>query len=244
MDRGRGRFFTKPLALCRPDWYRLGMLALCLIVLATPITVDSVDGQINWTARTVQVLGVGSPKILSHTGGITPEDPMTAAKADAQKRLRRLLKTLPDQTQALDARFGASADAPAWGDARYFSDGTVHQPATASFALSKVPRAVDPLAPTGLIIELSADIDPRLRVTLLADGGGPILAGMPTDRVAPAGVVWVRTGLEAEQLKHVGPQPLLLKGEPGDRPGQIRLGADAKAALARNSLGGIVVVLP
>lgn len=220
------------------------MLALCLIILATPITVDSTAGEIDWTARTVRVLGVGTPKILSHTGGITPEDPMTAAKADARRRLQQVFKTLPDQTSVLKKRLGAAADAPIWGDARYFSDGTVHQPATASFALAKVPRAVDPLAPTGLIIELSADINPRMRITLLADGDTPIEAGMPTDRVAPAGVVWVRTAIEPAQLKHVGPQPLLLKGEPGDAPGQIRLGADAKAALAQNSLGGIVVVLP
>lgn len=220
------------------------MLALCLIILAAPITVSGVDGEIDWTARTVRVLGVGTPRILSHTGGITPTDPMTAAKADARQRLRRMLGGLPDQTPAVRDRFRTAAENPRWGEPRYFSDGTVHQPAVASFGLAKVPRAVDPLAPTGLIIELSADIDPRLQISLLADGDAPVPAGMPTDRVAPAGVVWVRGTVEPDQLKHVGPQPLLLKGEPGDAPGQIRLGADAKAALARNSLGGVVVVLP
>lgn len=226
-------------------------LWLAFVVLAAPVRVDLPTGQIDWTDRTVSVLGVGTPKILSHTGGITPVDPLTAAKADAKARLTRLLEDLPvgasdsaGDVAGVRARFERAVTDSQMQAPRYFSDGTVHLPATATFAFPRAPRAVDPLAPTGLIIKLSADIDPRLQVMLIADGGAPVLAGLPGHRVAPAGIIWVRGDLSHTHLKHVGPQPLQVEGVPGDQVGHIKLGADVHAALAENSLGGIVVVLP
>ena len=241
-----------PLAPLGAGWYRRGMTVwLALVVLATPIRVDLPTGQIDWTDRTVSVLGVGTPKILSHTGGITPVDPLTAAKADAQARMKGLLSGLPvDAAQVVSAvsalrdRFETAASNGQMQAPRYFSDGTVHLPATATFAFPRAPRAVDPLAPTGLIIKLSADIDPRLQIMLVADGGAPVPAGLPEHRVAPAGIIWVRGDIQHDHLKHVGPQPLQVEGAPGDQVGHIKLGADVQAALTENSLGGIVVVLP
>lgn len=241
-----------PLAPPGAGWYRRTMTVwLALVVLASPIQVDLPTGQIDWTDRTVSVLGVGTPKILSHTGGITPVDPLTAAKADARARIKALLNGLPvgsaqvaSAVPALRDRFDKATSAGPMQAPRYFSDGTVHLPATATFAFPRAPRAVDPLAPTGLIIELSADIDPRLQIALVADGGAPILAGLPGQRVAPAGIIWVRGAVGYEHLKHVGPQPLQVKGVPGDQVGHIKLGADMQAVLAENSLGGILVVLP
>ena len=226
-------------------------LWLTVIILAAPIVVDLPTGQIDWTDRTVSVLGVGTPKILSHTGGMTAVDPLEAAAADAKARLTALLANLPvgaaqvaESVPALRARFEEAAAGAQQQTPRYFSDGTVHLPVTATFASPQVPRAVDPLAPTGLIIRLSGDIDPRLQIALVADGGAPILAGLPGQRVAPAGIIWVRGEPSAVHLEHVGPQPLQIKGEPGDQVGHIKLGADMLPVLSRNSLGGIVVVLP
>lgn len=222
-----------------------------LIVLAAPIVVEQPDGRVDWTTRTVHARGVGTPKILSHTGGITPVDPLTAAKADLKRRLGVLLKALPvdgRETVAtrprVDGHLQKAAAQHVADKPLYFSDGTVHLPGAASFAFPYAPRAVDPLAPTGLIITLSADIDPRLRLTLTAPGVKPVAAGLPDDRVAPAGIVWVRGKADETQLRHVGPQPLAVAGAPGDALGQIALGADAVDALLGNSLNALMVVLP
>lgn len=224
---------------------------LSLIVLAAPIVVEQPDGRVDWTTRTVHARGVGTPKILSHTGGITPEDPLTAAQADLKRRLGALLKALPvdgRETVAsrprVDGRLLDAIAKAAAADPLYFSDGTVHLPGEASFAFPYAPRAVDPEAPTGLIVTLSADIDPRLRLQLIAPGVPPVSAGLPDDRVAPAGIVWVRGKADAAQLRHVGPQPLAVEGAPGDALGQIKLGADAASAIQGNSLNAIMVVMP
>lgn len=224
---------------------------LPILLFAAPIVVTQPDGAVDWTTRTVRALGVGTPIILSHTGGVTPTDPLTAARTDLKRRLSRLLKALPIEGTAtvasrprIDGRLAKALDAHQPAEPIYFSDGTVHLPGAASFAFPYAPRAVDPDAPTGLIITLSADIDPRLRLKLSAPGIAGVDAGLPDDQVAPAGIVWVRGKADEQQLRHVGPQPLAVRGAPGDTVGQIKLNVDAVEALRGNSLNALMVVLP
>lgn len=224
------------------------------LVLARPVIQQVDDGTINWTTREVRVNGVGTPVILSHTGAATPRDPYEQAKDDARVRIARVLEGLPvdhrkaSEVAALESIFsstvrGYRADAPL-----HFSDGTVHLPATASFAwgpaLAGPPVPQPANAPTGLVITLAAPHEPRMRLTLSAPGAPTVVAGLPGDLVGAAGVIWVTEAAEATHL--VGPRPVVCTATPGPRAGTLVLDAAGAAALKHPGgvQGGLAIVLP
>lgn len=101
---------------------------------------DHPDGRINWSTGHIEVLGVGTPKVLSPTGSLTERDPYVLAREDARDRLARLLAELQIDSQR---RLGGVDDLQPLVQmqlrgftsetARHFSDGTVHLPAQVSF---------------------------------------------------------------------------------------------------------------
>lgn len=229
-------------------------LLLVSAACARPIIRQVDDGTIDWTAREVRVNGVGTPIILSHTGATTPRDPYEQAREDARLRLVRILDGLPvdgrkaSDVEVLEAVFssavrGFRADAPL-----HFSDGTVHLPATASFAwgaaLAGPPIPQPPDAPTGLVLKLAAPMEPRLRLTLSAPGAPTVVAGLPGDLVGGAGIVWVTA--EEEGVRLVGPRPIVAAASLGDKAGVVVLDAAGAAALRHPGgvQGGVAVVLP
>lgn len=217
------------------------------------------DGQINWTEGVVEVIGVGTPKILSPTGGLTERDPYTAAREDAQRRLTRILADVQiDRGRALAAApdLAPLAEVKLRGftseAARHFSDGTVHLPAR--LPLGWIPEALAaaemgvPMdavggsggaAPAGavpLVIQLSASIAPAVQIELVAPGEGDRprrQAGLPGDLLAVDGVRWVKGKKALAALRRQTPAPVIIEGAPGDGPGVITLTAEGQAVAFR-----------
>lgn len=250
-------------------WWALIALALLWApaTLADPVVTRTDDGVIDWTHREVRATGVGTPRILSPTGALTPREPYDVARADAEARIERLLARLPvdakrrlREVDALDAQRAAATRAFTGDESRHFSDGTVHLPARASFAWvadgwpaeakrtangaagEPAPPIVGPPAPgpSGLIIELSGPVEPAVRLRLEPKGGAPIHAGTARDPIGPRGVVWARAGDGIDRTAIVGDAPVTISGQPGGERGVIALAADA---LPTASLPGAVLVL-
>ncbi len=187
---------------------------------AEPVLKKSEDGAVDWTARVVRAIGVGTPKVLSPTGSLTPRDPYVVAREDAQARLGRLLarvrvepgKRLSEYTE-LTGRRTAALEAFTTTDAVRFSDGTVHLPVSVPF--DWVPAAVagrePPIAPddavvTGLILRVKGKVEPQMRLRLAA-GKRTVRAGFPDDPVGAGGVVWFRDEAAARVWPALGARP-------------------------------------
>lgn len=185
-----------------------------------PVVRSSEDGVVDWTARVVRAVGVGTPKILSPTGSLTPRDPYVVAREDARARLGRLLarlrvesgKRLSDYEELAERR-AAALEGFTSTDAVRFSDGTVHLPVSVPF--DWVPAAVvghaPPAAPedavvTGLVVRVKGKVQLRMRVSLTA-GKRSVLAGFPDDPVGADGVRWFRDEITARAWPALGPRP-------------------------------------
>ncbi len=223
---------------------------------------ETTEGVVDWTSRRLRVNGVGTPEITSPTAAITPRDLYEAARDDARARLERALAALPvddarrvGDVAALEPRRRLAVQGFTSGDARHFSDGTVHMPAVLSFdwvvdALGAPVAAPAPVgAATGLVVLARTPARPALRLRLEADDGKRfVYAGLRTDPVGASGVSWVAARSEADTTL-VGKAPLVLEATvPAEgRPGVLRLGAaetkllfgDAPSAALP---GGVVVV--
>lgn len=242
-------------------------LALLLIgapALAAPVLTETDDGVIDWTARKVDAVGVGTPRIISSTGALTPREPYDVAREDAEKRIVRLLARLPvdgkrrlRDLDPLDDRRTAVAKAHVAAETRHFSDGTVHLPASASFAWVAAEWPVEepakpgaPIAPvgppmpgpTGVIVKLDAAVEPAVRLQLTTPAGVALHAGTAHDPLGPAGAVFARDLADVDLAALVGDAPLTVEAKPGKGRGSITV--PDEALVGRRIPGAIVILLP
>ncbi len=98
-------------------------LALFLCA-ATPAEEVKLPEPIDLETRTVSVLGVYTPVILSPTGSLNAKEPYSAAKEDCRARIRAELETL--KVRNTDELLQNVQE----GTPVYFTDGTVHIPCT------------------------------------------------------------------------------------------------------------------
>ena len=229
------------------------MVLLVLLLLgAGPVERKNDDGVVDWSARVIRVNGVGTPRILSPTGALTPKDPYAEARGDARARLKRLLarlrvepgKRLSDY-KALRGRSAAAVEGFTSTEARRFSDGTVHLPAQVTF--DWVPAAVAGLSPlpvegevSGLVLRVEGKVQPRLRVRLRGKAR-TVSAGFPGDPVGSGGVAWFHDEASALAWPGVGPKPRLATARV--RGGVLEL-VDTDAAVLDGVPGGLALVSP
>lgn len=116
-------------------------LLAALLLGAGPVEERHGGAVIDWTERTVRVTGVAAARILSPTGSLVPQEPTEMARADAIQRLESALgrvaidaSRLAAAIEAVSARIPSEARTHEVGSVQQFSDGSVHVPASASFA--------------------------------------------------------------------------------------------------------------
>ena len=229
---------------------------------AAPVETKTDDGVIDWGAREVRVIGVGTPRIVSNTGALTEKDLYQAARLDAERRLRSVLARIPigngttlGELPKLAPILHRTVLQMKAGEARHFADGTIHIPASASFgwvskSLGSEPEGSSPrdeTAPTGLVLELTSRVEPTIRALLVSAAGLTVSVGTSVDPVGAEGISWVYSKDEALAHPLAGVRPLVLPAAIGSSgPGQIfRLNVEAAPVFAPAGLaGGIVVVLP
>lgn len=218
---------------------------------AEPVVTVHGDGVIDWSARVVRVVGVGTPRVLSPTGALTGADLEASARSDAAARMARALAEVPFDSgrslggvAAFDGAREAAARGVRVGAARHFSDGTVHVPAEVDLASvvdparraepSAAPAApVDPGAATGWVVVLADDIAPTLRVALRG-------AGVAREVL---GASWVRDRADVP-AGFLGDRPRTIQGRAAG-VGVIEVGEDAADLLAGGTMpGGLVIVSP
>jgi hypothetical protein len=232
------------------------LLGLLLLGAAPPEPVVRIteDGVVDWSTRTVRAIGVGTPKILSPTGGITPRDPYVVAREDAKGRLERLLARVRVEPGTRLAGYEAVAERRASAieqfttqEALRFSDGTVHLPVTVPF--DWVPSALvgrDPVKAsedavvTGLVIRVEGKIEPRLRLKLGA-GKRSVGAGFPDDPVGSGGVAWFHDEKQALAWPTVGPRPRVVSAK-SDAKGTLQLTGE-DASVLDGLPGGVALVV-
>lgn len=237
-----------------------------------PIVQRDDHGDIDWTAGELRALGVGTPKILSPTAGVTRQDLYRAAVADAQARLGHLL----DQVR-LDSRHRlgglhrpgfAQRRQQALGtfeaeDALHFTDGTVHVATRLSLAWAPSTLGVTPPAdaaedfvgpplpddlakawpvPTGVVLRINGALSPSLRIALDFPGEPDWQAGVAGDPVAATGMRWFRAG-DPLLVAHVGASPREIDVR-ARGVGSVALDAAARAQLVGLSRVPTAVVLP
>ncbi|MCA9537541.1 MAG: hypothetical protein KC620_01560 [Myxococcales bacterium] len=240
------------------------LLAVALLLVgAAPVETITDDGRIDWTNRMIRVQGVGTPRVLSPTGGVTAHDAYEEARADAERRLGRLLARLPVDAQrrlaelkALDGQREAAAKAYVSTAARHFSDGTVHLPAEIPFAWVAAswpdtgPAAISPGVaddgPTGLLIRVDGAVAPAVRLRFVGPSERSITAGVAGDAVGAAGVIWTHDEAEAIASPLIGPRPKVIRAKSAGpaAPGTLRIAEDAAWLLDARVPGGVAVVLP
>lgn len=214
---------------------------------AEPVVTVHADGVIDWSARVVRVVGVGTPRVLSPTGALTSEDLEASARNDAVARMARALADVPfdsgrslGSVAAFDTTREAAARGIRVGAARHFSDGTVHVPAEVDFPgivdagrAAALAAAVGPAEATGWVVVLSGVMAPTLRVELR--GAGVTLDGV--------GAMWVRDRGDVP-AGFLGDRPRTIGGR-AVGSGVIEVGEDAADLLAGGRASGrLVIVLP
>lgn len=239
------------------------LIGLAAPAFADPVVTKTDDGVIDWTARTLSAVGVGTPAVLSPTGALTPREPYDVARTDAEKRIARLLARVPvDRTRRLrdldplDERRQAVAKTFTAEASRHFADGTVHLPARVPLAWiaaewpaesAESPAAPPPVGPpapgpTGLVVELAEPIEPTVRLSLRLPSKTTLTAGTARDPIGATGAYYVYDPADLDLKTLVGASPLTVKGRAGDGRGTIEL-SDA-SLLGRRVPGAVVVVLP
>lgn len=251
-------------------WRRASALAAVLLTLAAPpaaaepVISTRGDAVIDWTARVVRVTGVGTPRVISPTGALTPDDLYATARADARDRVARALGEIPfeagktlREVEPLAAPRDAAARAYRSERTRHFSDGTVHLPVEADFSWVPAAWAPDPIdgvltlgppappgddEPTGLVITLSGPAEPAIRVTLRGPDDVTTRLGLRGDPIGADGIIWVRDRADAPDA-FVGPRPRLVEGNALGR-GIIGVGEPDLDLFTTAIPGGVVIVTP
>jgi hypothetical protein len=151
-------------------------------LLSGPASAPGVD----WTAGVVRVLGVGTPRILSPTGGLLERDAIELAREDAFKRLRTAIAALPRPADApggaapLAAAVDRAVTLAVFTEPVFFADGTAHM--TAEVALFAAFGNRPPPADARVArVEAPAGFTPCIELRLEATGAAPFFAGWPGD---------------------------------------------------------------
>ncbi len=212
------------------------------------------EGTVDWGRAELRVLGVGTPRVLSSTGSLTTADPYQAARRDARRRLQALLYALPvdrkrrlGDIEALSEKLKVALLDHRAGEARHFSDGTVHLPARLDFAwvpsaLADSKEAVSPPeGHTGLILRLTGKTKPSLLVRVQA-GELEVSAGRAGDPVGAAGVAWFDKAEAAAAWPGVGTNPRVAEAKV-DKAGALVLQREDVEWLKPGVAGGLAVVL-
>jgi hypothetical protein len=168
---------------------------------------DGPDGVVDWSALRLRVNGVGTPVITSPTGAITPRDLYEAARDDARARLERALAAIPVDDQrtvgdvaGLEPRRHVAVEGFTSGDALHFSDGTVHLPASLSFAWVVDALAAPPASPAApASAPAPASISPETKPAPASAAAPPSAAGKPAD--PPTGLILVAHGRARPALR-------------------------------------------
>lgn len=219
---------------------------------AAPVVRLYEEGRINWSEGTLEVNGVGTPEILSPTGARTPDDPYEMARADARRRLERLLARLPvdgrrrlSQVGELDQARSLAVDAFTSEAARRFSDGTVHLPARLPFwwvaqTLAPPLNPGPPLPPDlyapdpkqkALVVIISGRMRPAVQLQFKAAGQEARAAGLPGDPLGASGVIWRQSLAEVKADPRLGSAPVVVKARPGARAGEVEVPEKAQKAI-------------
>lgn len=171
-----------------------GLLASVSAVIAAPLITEGAFGVVDWSSGEARVVGVGTPRLLSTTGGLTDADLREMAQKDAESRLTRAMLALPVSPQRTLARL------PQWAakvrqSVRRFrtqairsgSDGTIHLDARLTFehlfSVVKPARATpggqrDAQVPV-LRLRIGQAIEPCMRVVVRFGDEAPVLFGLP-----------------------------------------------------------------
>ncbi len=231
------------------------MLALLIapaLALAGPVQRVNDDGVIDWGSRTLQVTGVGTPRVVSPTGSLTPEDPYEVARRDARERLERLVARVRvgekrvGAHEALRERVREVVEKYVAADPIRLADGTIHLPARVELgwigeALAGVPAPAETASVdvTGLVLRLNGGLEPRLRV-VVGCGARKVQAGFPGDPLGAAGVGWFEDLQSARASGVAGARPRVVQARV--RGGVLTLLEEACGVLD-GLPGGLALVL-
>lgn len=178
------------------------MTAASLLVaglLAGPVAAPAPG--IDWAAGVVRVLGVGTPRILSPTGGLLERDAIELAREDAFARLRKAIAALPRPADApggptpLTAAADRAVTLVAFTEPVFFADGTAHMTAEVALfaAFGHRPAPADARIAR---VEAPAGFTPCVELRLEMPGAPPLFVGLPGD-AAPY-LRWRSRGADAQ----------------------------------------------
>ena len=204
--------------------YALAALIICfaLSAQATPYLQRSPAGTINWTQGVIRVVGVGTPKVLSATAGVTEGDLSRMAKVDAHTRLKEILKTICPGGSAASTKTGracaTSAELGVPENPIRMSDGTIHQAFTLPFSkigpqgVRSKPTSKD--EPTGLLIRLEQPVTaPVLMMQIQLKNGRKIGIGPMSDSLGQNGILWTLRPLRKALSSKLGKRAIRTTGE-------------------------------
>ena len=143
---------------------------------------------IDWTAGTLNVLGVGTPRILSPTGSLLDRDAIELAREDAFARLRRLLSALPRPEPVpvgpnpLIAAGDRAAPLTVFSEPLFFADGTAHMVASVSLSAA-LGHPVPPPSVRVMRVQAPRAFEPCVQLRLEDGTGAKTLAGLPGDPI-------------------------------------------------------------
>ena len=189
----------------------MGIRSLCLgfcvcatltNVKAAPVVTKDGPVQLNWTNRTLSVVGVGAPTLLSPTATKPGQDSRRTALEDAKEKIKRAWSTLhghgwartpvPEDQVVKEVRFG---------------DGTVHLTLRRAFFSQKNEASPQ------VIFTVPQDLSPSLRTRFVGPDGQalPALEG--------AALIYVREPMtRGERQTLLKSQPATLDAGPYQRP--------------------------
>jgi hypothetical protein len=143
---------------------------------------------VDWTTGIVRVMGVGTPRILSPTGGLLERDAIELAREDAFLRLRKAFMSLPRPAEPpggptpLAAAADRAVTLAVFSEPLFFADGTAHMTADVALFAALGSRPV-PTDARVLRVEAPAGFTPCVQVRLEAPGSAAVYAGLPGDAV-------------------------------------------------------------
>ena len=215
---------------------RLGLLCVLGLLTTTattlyagPVKHQIDEGVIDWSLAEVRAVGVGTPRVLSPTGGVTDESLQEAARRNVERRLVKMVETLRwNQRERLSQH-------PVWlrrareatrqlrtMAIRRASDGTIHYHAALSFEQflkQGRPRLDGRTKPTvTVVIQLEETIHPCLQISLQNETfETPVVVGLSLDTSAPSRPLRWLYGASLPEPKK---DQLVLKGVPVRRPNE------------------------
>ncbi|MEE2785972.1 MAG: hypothetical protein VX589_01445 [Myxococcota bacterium] len=198
-------------------------------------------GEINWSSGTIEVVGVGTPTILSASGAVSQGDLIQQAARNGQQKMRAILRAicprLFDGGQQQNGDYDNcvnSAETSLIGRLRQFSDGSIHRRQTLLFSKllshyrARAPQRGEPTGESGEL-ERSApgSVTPaRARLRIIVDeplppvlfmklrvGGGPTYEmGLPNSQLGRLGLRWLAGADEQSRTVDQAQQAFTVRG--------------------------------